>query len=447
MFSKKGNKNRRRRVSSKDLQKTVSLLFRLIQPCMVCAGLSLITFEVYLWFTHLLKLNKKDIYKLNFIVPTLIGIFIVFNIVFNYLCAVFVKPGSSQMLRNLSNSLQSNSNTSNKANNDNTNSTNSNNTNNINVNKNNMDTIEITGESKPSSTTHFHSNQSHPNMRRLATDSISIHHSSNIDKILDASGNLLYAMKQDLTFDKKQEITEMINNLKQCQSQFLSKMSNKHLNTFHNLSYAMHKRHKVFTNLQKSSKNHSIDTKKNAIDSSELEAMQLLKKEKKNVNEMEKKSNNENDIYSIYKSDELDYIGTNCHLWGYCNHCQLPKPPRCHHCSICNACVLNMDHHCPWVANCVGMCNYRYFVLFMFWVVIGCSYFVVFAMPYSGINVLGFRSIIQRAQLRSPDARELRTVKFLYYVMYNMCILVCFGFDLICVCFVFVNFVFFCYFE
>ena len=29
-----------------------------------------------------------------------------------------------------------------------------------------------------------------------------------------------------------------------------------------------------------------------------------------------------------------------------CKKCQMPKPPRAHHCSICRRCVLKMDHHC-----------------------------------------------------------------------------------------------------
>ena len=30
----------------------------------------------------------------------------------------------------------------------------------------------------------------------------------------------------------------------------------------------------------------------------------------------------------------------------YCLMCHVFKPERCHHCSTCNRCILNMDHHC-----------------------------------------------------------------------------------------------------
>lgn len=49
----------------------------------------------------------------------------------------------------------------------------------------------------------------------------------------------------------------------------------------------------------------------------------------------------------------------------YCTTCQIFRGPKVSHCKKCNNCVESFDHHCPWLGNCIGKNNYKYFLVFL----------------------------------------------------------------------------------
>ncbi|KHJ97529.1 DHHC zinc finger domain protein [Oesophagostomum dentatum] len=76
-------------------------------------------------------------------------------------------------------------------------------------------------------------------------------------------------------------------------------------------------------------------------------------------------------------------------LLQWCEPCAGYKVPRSHHCSNCGRCCMKMDHHCPWINNCVGHRNHAFFVRFLLSAVIGCIHAVVILIAsfYHAINL------------------------------------------------------------
>lgn len=54
-----------------------------------------------------------------------------------------------------------------------------------------------------------------------------------------------------------------------------------------------------------------------------------------------------------------------CDVFSKDNLYSKQQPMRSKHCQTCQHCVRRYDHHCPWIENCVGERNHRWFVLYL----------------------------------------------------------------------------------
>ncbi|CAD8049847.1 unnamed protein product [Paramecium primaurelia] len=73
----------------------------------------------------------------------------------------------------------------------------------------------------------------------------------------------------------------------------------------------------------------------------------------------------------------------------YCARCKIMRPPKSSHCYNCNNCVKMYDHHCTFMSNCIGQRNYRYFIGWIYTLLIQCIiwYFVLLQHLYQKFSI------------------------------------------------------------
>ena len=80
---------------------------------------------------------------------------------------------------------------------------------------------------------------------------------------------------------------------------------------------------------------------------------------------------------------------------------------------MCNRCVLNMDHHCPWINSCIGFYNRKFFIQMVFYLIIAI-FSTLFANFYS-TYIIVYETVINYKKI---EFNFVFTLRVLYTITY-----------------------------
>ncbi|CAI2375030.1 unnamed protein product [Moneuplotes crassus] len=81
---------------------------------------------------------------------------------------------------------------------------------------------------------------------------------------------------------------------------------------------------------------------------------------------------------SLTRQQQTKTLIINNFCYKHCVACRMDQPPRAKHCDFCKRCVLRYDHHCFILGNCIGLHNFKPFLLLQYYTCLG------------GANLLGW---------------------------------------------------------
>lgn len=131
-----------------------------------------------------------------------------------------------------------------------------------------------------------------------------------------------------------------------------------------------------------------------------------------------------NSIYINDSNNEKDYFyyvkGVRFRI-KFCSTCLLFRSINTSHCRICNICINNFDHHCPWVGNCIGGLNYNYFIIFVLVLNIKIYYIIIITID----DYITAKEIISNLNLHLDLDKKLSltTEKYMNIVIISLSII------------------------